>query len=227
MKIKTKSKTSHYFKATLVTATFATLLPNIANADDHGWFLRPNIGLSTLSDQTADSSGVLGATGQADINVDSGFVAGLGVGYRYNSNLAIELAWEYRTNDSSVILDNGVSVEESNYASNTFFLNAIYNFDSSNSWQPYVGAGLSWIQEVDIDLEVAGIESSFSSEGDLGFQVFAGIGYELNDHWQLQAELRYGSIGDIDLEAELNTLGSFSGADYDPTTVQLGLVYSF
>ena len=168
-----------------------------------------------------------GMSGEADINLDTGFTGGLGVGYRFNPRVALEFGWEYRSNDSSVTLNGSSEFDDGNYASNLFYLNGHYFFESSDKWQPYVGAGLTWIEEIDIDLERNGSEQSYSGDGDTGCQIFAGVNYELGNAWDLQTELRYGSISDIDLKGESGDPGAISGIDYETTTLQLGLVYRF
>ena len=191
------------------------------------WFVRPYVGLSQMSDLDSDFSDIDGLSGEADVDLDTGFTGGLGVGYRYTDNFAVEVGWEYRSNDSETTL-NGVSeFDDGNYASNIFYLNGHYFFAKNGSWQPYVGGGLTWVEEIDIDLERGGDELSYSGDGDTGFQVFAGIDYELNEAWKLQTELRYGSITDIDLKGEGNDEGEFDGIDYETTTLQIGLVYDF
>lgn len=219
---------NNYFKTTIVMAYCCAIsFTNTSLAMEKGWFIRPNIGVSLLSDQTVSSINVLDTSGIAEVNVDSGFVSGLGIGYAYSNNLVFELAWEYRSNESNVVLADDRLIEEGNYASNMFFLNTHYYFDTNSRWQPYVGAGLSWIQEIDIDLESEAGESSFATDGNIGFQLFAGLGYQLSDDWQIQAELRYGSIDDIDLTPEEGSQGSFANFDYQPTTLQVGLIYNF
>lgn len=198
-----------------------------AIAEDSKWFLRSNLGISNLSDFSANSESVFGASVVADIRLGSGQVAGLGIGYRLNSNISTEFAWEYRSNDSEVSLANGKRFEEGNYASNTFFLNALYHFDSVTKWRPYIGIGLGWLQEIDIDLESSGQEFSYSANGDIGFQIMGGVDYRLSDTWQLQAELRFSDFSDIKLESENGSIGSFNNFEYSPMTFQLALVYAF
>lgn len=219
---------NYYTKSGLLITSLmsATLIANTANADQ-SWFVRPNIGFSSMSDQTVNATDVADTSGSTDVNIGSGFLTGLGLGYRFNDKFSAELAWEYRTNDSEVSLSNGQLFEEGNYASNTFFLNAAYSFDNSTNWIPYIGAGLSWIQEVDIDIETDVDELSYSSDGDIGFQVFAGLGYQISGQWQLQTELRYGQTSGIELTSEDNTSGQFSEFDYTPITAQVSLVYDF
>ena len=197
-------------------------------AEDGSWFVRPYVGLSQMSNLTATSESVGSADGSSDIQLDSGFTAGFGVGYQYNENWAAELAWEYRSNDSEVTLPDGKIYTDGNYASNIFFISGFYYFKPfSESIKPYIGAGLSWIQEVDIDLEEGGTELSYSGDGDLGFQLFAGIEYTLSDRWALQTELRYGSTGEFDLQGEESTTGKINGLDYEPFTLQVGAKFNF
>lgn len=215
-----------YIKSIAVMTACLSINANVFAADGD-WFVRPVLGLSNLSDLSVTADNVAGATGETQIALDSGFAAGLGVGYQYNDNLAVEIAWEFRSNDSVVSLSNGVEFQDGNYASNTFFLNGLYYFDSSSKWRPYVGAGLAWIQEIDIDLEAQGQELSYSADGDVGFQAFAGLGYELSDRLELSGELRYLDIGDFDLSAEPGTTGQLLGLDYSPSSLSLALRYKF
>ena len=212
----------------LFSAAFAGMASyNVDAASEDRWFLRPQVGLSLISDFQARSNKVAGFSGPAEIKLDNGFAAGIGIGYRYSPNFAVELAWEYRSNDSEALIDGGTSLGSGNYASNTFFLNGLYFFSQSGRWQPYLGAGLSWLQEIDLDFEQDGVESSYSGDGDIGYQLFAGLNYDLTPDWGLQTELRYGSITSITLESEAGDGSSFSGMDYQPFTVQVGLIYRF
>ena len=214
------------------TRTFAitcliSAMPLTAIADDSNWFVRPYVGLSQMSDLSADFEDIDGLSGTADIDLDSGFTGGLGVGYRYTEQFAVEFGWEYRSNESSTTLAGTSEFEDGNYASNIFYLNGHYAFAASGNWQPYVGAGLTWVEEIDIDLERNGEELSYSGSGDTGYQVFAGVDYALNADWTLQSELRYGSITGIDLDGEAGDPGQITGLDYETTTLQVGLVYNF
>ncbi len=201
------------------------LANSVAAADN--WYVRPYVGLSQMSDLETRFDNIDGLSGQAEVDLDDGFVSGIGLGYRYNDNLAAEVGWEYRSNDSAVTLAGASTFDDGNYASNMLYVNMQYAFDRNGGWQPYVGAGLTWLQEIDIDLERSGQELSYSGDGDIGYQLFAGINYDLNQNWKLQTELRLGSISDIDLDGEGSSVGSFSGIDYETTSLQVGLVYEF
>lgn len=211
----------------LLTAASLLTLSAGATADEDTWFVRPYVGLSQMSDLSSDFTDIDGLSGDADIDLETGFTGGLGVGYRYTDNFAVEFGWEYRSNDSEVTLADTSEFDDGNYASNIFYLNGHYLFDKNGKWQPYAGAGLTWVQEVDIDLERGGEEPSYSGDSGTGYQVFAGVNYDLNDNWTLQSELRYGSITGIDLDGEGNDVGEFNNIDYETTTIQIGLVYDF
>ena len=213
-------------KPLLLSICLIALNANEAIAGDK-WFARPYAGTSQIANLSADFTAINGLSGEANIRLEDGFTSGIGIGYRYNNRFAAELGWEYRSNDSSATLANTYEFESGDYASNIFYLNGHYMFAKRGKLQPYAGAGLTWIQEIDIDLEQGGIERSFSGSGDLGYQVFAGFNYDLNQHWALQSELRYGSISDIELQAEGTNSGQFKNLNYETTTFQIGLVFKF
>lgn len=191
------------------------------------WYLRPYVGISQMSDLSADFEDIDGRSGDADIDLDSGFAGGLGIGYWLNERVALEFGWEYRSNDSSVTLAGESEFDDGNYASNLFYLNGAYHFDQQGQWRPYVGGGLTWIEEIDIDLEGGDEDLSYSGDGDTGYQVFAGVNYAIDANWTLQTELRYGSISGIDLDGESGAAGKLTDLDYETTTLQLGVLYQF
>ena len=204
------------------------LLGQQAFADtDGGWFIKPITGFSQMSSTDGNSIGVGTQDGVVDVDLDSGFLAGLGFGYRYNPSLSVELSWEYRTNDSETTLADGDLFDDGNYASNTFYLNGYYHFQTENRWTPYLGLGLGWIQEIDIDLERGGTEQSYSGDGDIGLQAMLGLEYELNSNWKFNTELRYSRFSSIDLEGEDGATGRIDDLEYDPLTVGVGFSYYF
>ncbi len=222
-------KSSHVQR--LVAATlFGSLLSgsNPSVAAGQGWSVVPYLGISQLGDQSAslseasaeDSVGI-------DVALDSGFTAGLAVRYDYaDSPWQSEFGWEYRSNDAVITPANSAALPGGNYASNTFYLNGRYMFNARNPWTPWVGGGLHWVQEVDLDSETAGTERSFSDSGGIGFQVMAGVDYKLSERFYLTSELRYSSNTGIDLSEEGGS-GSVLDIDYQPITLGLGVGYRF
>ena len=213
-------------KILLGTAFSLATTFNVSHANDNSWFVRANVGTSSVSDQNASANDFAVGINSLDASLDSGFAAGLGLGYQYTPSVGVELGWEYRSNDSAVTLNDGQVFPEGNYASNVFYLNGIYTFQTQSNWQPYAGVGVTWVQEIDIDIEKDGVERSFSNGGDTGVQAFVGVNRKLSPQLSLQGELRYGSISNIDLDEEDGN-GTLADLDYDPFTLQVGLQYRF
>jgi opacity protein-like surface antigen len=211
-----------------ILGLLGSVLPGIVLAGYEGWSTRPYLGLSQMGDISGDTQAIGTANGKADIGLSGGFTSGLGVAYRYNDRISAEFAWEYRTNDSEVTLADGTRYKDGNYASNIFFVNGFHHLTKVAGWEPYVGGGLSWIQEIDIDLETAGTELSYSGSGDIGWQVFAGAAREISEQWSVSGEVRYGSITGIDLDQEGGSgAGSIGKLDYQPITAQVAAIYHF
>ena len=215
-------KSQFYFLNRLMLLPVACAIPGLSMAAESktGLYLKPLLGLSQMSNQTARVDGPGLSNGPASIGLGNGFNAGLLLGYRMNSNWSVEVGWEYRTNEAEITLANGDRFSDGNYASNQFFINGLYHFAGSGRWEPYVGAGLLWGQEIDIDLEQGGIEQSFDGQGDIGVQVLAGVNYRLSETWTIGAEVRYGRTSGIDL-------GPIKDLNYSPTTVQFSMGYRF
>lgn len=214
-------------KCMINTILGMAIISGTVSADESDkWFVRSHFGFSQASDQSPKANNVGAGISSAEAEVDGGFTSGLGLGYQINEKWAAELGWEYRTNDAEVTLSNGETFTDGNYASNTVYLNGIYSLAKRGKWEPYLGAGLIWVQEIDIDLEEGDFERSFSDSGEIGYQVFAGVSRSINNKWSLQGEVRYGSISSIDLSEEAGD-GQLTGLDYKPLTLQLGVKYTF
>ena len=205
---------------------FVLVVAAIPARAEPGWYVKPYGGFSRLADTSGDRIDA-GASQSVDVDLSGGFLAGVGVGYRYGEHWVAEIAWEYRTNDSEILFADGTLYDDGNYASSVFYLNSYYQFASSGRWQPYIGAGVGWVQEIDIDLEGLGPEQSFSGDGDVALQVMGGVNYEIDDRWLIGGEIRYSKISEVDLDAESNAFGSIEGLDYDPWSVSLGVTYRF
>ena len=113
------------------------------------------------------------------------------------------------------------------YSSLTFAANGYYDFNlfGSDKARAYAGAGIAWLQEIDIDFEQNGVEQSFSSD-DVGFQLMLGARYNLGERWYLDAEARYLSATGISMDSEEGTGGTVT-ADYDPLSLTLGFGWQF
>lgn len=186
-------------------------------------------GANFLGDESYDQAGVATAGATGDSSFDTGMMAGAAAGYFFTDNIAAEIAWDYRRNDSdSNTFSDGTNFSSGDYASNIFFLNGYYHFNPvmKSKFRPYLGAGLGYVQEIDLDLEAGGVETSYSSDGEVAAQLIAGTAYELTKSWDLTADVRYVRAWGMDLKQE-NGTGQIKDIDYDPVSVTFGAVYKF
>lgn len=214
--------------AACMAAGSILVTPLPVQASGEGWSVVPYLGFSQLGDQSPDITGANDiADGRLDITIDSGFAAGLAVRYDYaNSPWTSEIGWEYRSNDSAATTADGSVLPDGNYASNIFYLNGRYALNEDKRLTPWVGGGLAWIQEIDLDSEDSDGERSFEDSGSIGFQVMVGADYYLNERIYLTSEVRYSNHSEIDLDEESGN-GRVTGIDYQPITLGLGAGFRF
>jgi len=198
-------------------------------ADDSGFYARGWVGLSGIGTDDLTAT-VEGLQVTADTDFSAGFTGGGAFGYRYNKNLRAEVDINYRSaeNDEVRVPATEITPEQTitdgNFASLTFGVNGIYEFPNGSKWTPYVGGGLAWVQEVDIDFEDESGEVEF--EGDeFGFTVLGGVRWQPTDGpWFFDAEFRYMGVGEVDLDGGEN--GTVT-ADYDPWSLNVGFGFRF
>ena len=213
-------KTFLYIPLFLLSAVPTSLLA------ESKWYAQATFGPNLLGDQDISYTDPANAT-SASSSFDTGFIAGGAVGYRYEGQWRTEVEIQYRTSPlDSVDIPNVGSFSDGDYSSLMLGLNAYYDFETAGmdrfSW--FAGAGIAWLQEVDIDFESAAGEQSYSSD-DLGFQLMLGARYDLTDNWYLVSDLRYLSVSSIDMTGE-GVPGTVS-ADYDPLAFNFGIGFSF
>jgi outer membrane protein W len=154
----------------------------------------------------------------------SGSGMGGAFGYRYGNGWSAELAWDYRSHDIKRI---GGTPVEGDFASTTAFINGYYRFDKLGIVRPFVGAGLGYVTEMDIDLNRDGSEQEYSRRGGVAVQAIVGGEMELTDQWSVSTDLRWSEMGSGSFQSS-STGATLSGKPkYQPTSVNLGLTYRF
>ena len=192
------------------------------------YYLKPHLGISMVQDNDFGQTGIAAPGAVGDGEYDNGWSAGLGVGYRYGNGWSAEIDWEYRTNDNdSLRFSDSTFFGEGNIASNIIYLNGYYHVELQDTrFRPFIGAGLGWVEEIDLDLESGGSERSYSGDGEMAWQVMAGVETEFAKDWRVQGELRYSQVSNVDL-AEEGGSGRINGLDYGAWSVGVGLIYDF
>jgi opacity protein-like surface antigen len=193
--------------------------------DYEGPVLKLHGGLNFALDSDFDGSNSTSfPSGEASL--DTGALVGMAGGYRFNRNFAADLEYTYRTNDINKIEGTGGTriADGGDLASVAIMANGSYYFDFAESWSPYIGLGIGFLQEIDSDVELVGI----SDQKDLEDQVFAwqamiGAEVPLDESWRLYGEGRFMSAPGPDLS---NNNGSY-GVDYNNLSLIVGVGYQF
>jgi outer membrane protein W len=197
-----------------------------SSQDPAGWygnlFAGPsNLGSTSLT-ETRNPGGSLGDRAE----FGSGFGFGGALGYRYGNGWAAEVAWDYRRHSLKKL---GGTTVDGDFASNTLFLNGYYRFAKWGEVRPFVGAGVGWTQEIDVDIQRAGRSLSYSRSGAAAVQLMFGGEVDLSNRWSVVADLRMMrvSAGNLKLEDGV-TGGTITGSPrYRPVSLNLGVTYRF
>jgi outer membrane protein W len=223
-----------FFGGLIVATILFAGVPVLANDDINNegrFFSKLYGGTSLLGNQSLSQTGVAAPGATSNASFDTGMAFGGAAGYYFTNNISAELAWDYRSNSlDKANFSDGTRFSDGDFASNIFFVNGYYHLDPimNSKFRPYVGAGLGYIQEIDFDLKNAsGVETSYSQDGKIAYQLIAGTSYGLNENWDLTADIRYMRADSIDLKRESGGTAELRNVDYDPVSLTLGAVYKF
>jgi|GEM_PF-2457985 len=212
-----------------------------ANDDDSGIYVRGNTGygLHTDADLTGDIIG--------DVESEGGLAGSAGIGYDFGNNWRLEGDYASLFTDLGAIGQAPSSVAKLN--TNSYMVNALYDFDMDalGKFEPYVGAGIGLVQG-----QLKAQAHSFTGEqgnfintpaclgGDfacavkdtdssLGWQLLAGLGYDISDNLTWDTHYRYLNAGDMDFTGHKN-FGGVANVNYEDVaahSVMTGLRYKF
>lgn len=212
--------------ATLLLGLGASLA-EAATSMDSRWSVKALFGATTMADQTLEFSGS-GPAQRTEAALDTGFLTGAAVGYELTPNWRVEAEFTYQSvNHDGLSPDVAAATGTGNYASKGFGLNGLYTFNAfgSERARTYVGLGLAWLTEIDVDFESDGGEASYSGD-DVGVQFMAGVRYDFTSRWFLDFGLRYLSVSSVKLNGEDGAPQRIV-ADYKPWSATLGIGWKF
>lgn len=205
----------------------AASLPLVAAADDSRWYVTADVGMNVLgSEDLAYRDGA--ASGSAEADFDPSFAGGGTVGWRLNDRWRLEGEVMYRRNEMDDLTLPGVGASTGgDFASLSLGASALYDFDlfDSENVTTFVGAGVVFVQEIDIDFEIGAQETSFETD-DIGFQVQFGARYDFGERWFLDTRVRYLALSGVEMEFPADT-SRIVESDYAPLTVTAGIGYRF
>jgi len=209
------------FAAITAFTTTATL-----SKEEPGSYLNLYTGTSNLSSTNLTESRPAASTLNGKAKFGSGVGLGGSYGYRYGNGWAAEIQWDYRRHDLKNVAGTTL---DGDFASNTLFLNGYYRFDKIGSIRPFLGAGIGWTQEIDIDITRNGQELSYSRSGGAAIQAIAGGEYDISEKWSLVGDLRWMRVNSGTFKAENAASGGVlvGKPKYQPVSLNLGLSYKF
>lgn len=211
----------------------ASLMPAtaMAQADSKGFYATIYAQQSRIGSSNFTESGALGAGNGLRAEFGTGLGFGGDIGYRYGNGWASEIEWNYRRHSLDALRQGSRNLtRDGDFASNILLINGLRRFSMGGGWTPYVGAGIGWVQEIDIDMTPsnAGAERGYSASSKSALQFIGGVEYALTPQWRLTADARWLRVGSVRLDNAVgNPGGSASSVDYNPVSVQVGLRYSF
>lgn len=194
--------------------------------DTAGFYANLYAGPSFLSSTNLTETRSAGGNVSGNASFDTGFGFGGAVGYRYGNGWAAELAWDYRSQGLKRV---GGTTADGDFASNTFFVNGYYRFAKWGIVRPFVGAGVGWTEEIDIDINRNGRSLSYSRSGAVAVQGILGGEIDLSAKWSLVGDIRAMGVSSGSFSSENgNAGGTLSGdLEYRPVSLNIGLSYRF
>ncbi|MFK8014267.1 MAG: porin family protein [Gammaproteobacteria bacterium] len=194
---------------------------------DKGFYATAIVGLGFLGSEDLNyRDGTVNSTAEGDF--EASFNGGGAIGYRFNKKWRVEHELMYRRNELDALTLEGIgAATEGDYASLSGGFSALYDFKpfDNDRLSAYVGAGVVWVQEIDIDFEVAGDEISFETDA-VGVQLQFGGRYDLFDNVYVDAGVRYLSVSGVEMELPADTTRIVE-ADYSPLSITVGLGWRF
>jgi len=209
----------------LIAAAVSALMaaPSLASAQDgSGWYLKGAVGYGAGTDIDV-TGGLLG-----DVEAEGNLAGNLGIGYDFGSNWRLELDGTTMWNDYGSLQQAPSTTAK--LRTDALMLNAIYDFSDFDRFVPYVGAGVGVVRgdasftasdfpNVDNTGQIRNpacvgtrstAEAFACDYGDedtgLGWQLLAGLGYNITDNLTWDTNYRYMQAADLDLD------GTFSNS---------------
>lgn len=214
------------YSPSLLLAALAVSTPAVAQ-EEHGFYASGVVGVGFLGSENVNyRDGTINATAKAEF--DASFTGGATAGYRLNDRWRIEGELLYRRNDLKDVTVDGIGASTGgDFASLSLGLGALYDFRpfGNERLRAYAGGSVVFVQEIDIDFEVGGSETSFETD-EFGFQFQLGARYDLSDALFADIGLRYLTVSGAKLEFPSDR-SRVVEADYAPVTVSAGLGWRF
>jgi opacity protein-like surface antigen len=215
-----------------------------------GWYIRGDIGMTNQAVNKLDNALYATATDLRiiDKNFESGMLFGVGVGYKWNSWLRLDVTGEYRGETGFHGMDvyslaadprfNNYTAKKSEWL---YLANIYADLGTWGGVTPFVGAGIGFARVGIHSFRDAGIANGNPTLGyadsdykwNIAYALHAGLAYELTKNFTVELAYRYVYLGD----GQSGDLIAFDGTntirnpmlfkDIDSHDLKLGIRYLF
>ena len=224
--------------ALMAAPSFASAQDSFSSVDEEGWYLKAMAGYGIGTD--IDITGGIDSSQHGNgIQAEGDVVGNLGVGYDFGENWRLELDGTTMFNDYGSISQTPSSFAK--LRTDAVMLNALYDFDEFGKFAPYVGAGVGLVftdatiaahdfPEADNSGQlrnpvcvgdrpsIAGFSCEYSDrDSGLGWQLLAGLGYDITDKLTWDTNYRYLQASDASLDGAIinAATGAFTSGQAD------------
>ena len=105
-----------------------------------GFYIRGDVGYGF----TSDPDGTTSAGAMTSESVDNAFLAGAGIGYRFDKHLRADLTFDYRSDADVVATTSGGTSVTSEVGGWTVMANAYWDVENMGGFTPYLGVGIGY-----------------------------------------------------------------------------------
>ncbi len=229
-------------KKTLVAlAVAAALVPSLAMAEAGDIVVRlrathiapdesSSLGTTTDANVAANTAQTLYGSPTAELRVDSNTIPELDLSYYFTKNIAAELILALGTRHDVTVTPG--TTDAKNLGSVNLLpptLSLQWHFNPDQTFDPYVGAGLSYIRAMDNGLQAENGLPIRVSRNSWGPAIQAGFDYNLENKWLINFDVKKIWF-DTKVETSLNngvTWAKIDQLDVDPWVVSVGFGKKF
>jgi outer membrane protein len=188
-----------------------------ARADDGPWEVRLR---GVYLDPANKSAAITGIAPENAIHINDKWLPDLDFEYFFTPNWSTELVLTYPQSQNVTVSGTPIGT----FKHLPPILTAKYDFLPDQDFQPYVGAGINVTSISDVNLAVPGVGELKLNSTSVGPALQAGFDYKLQDHWYLNADVKWAKIG-----SDLYLAGGprVSTVHIDPYLFGIGIGYRF
>ena len=178
--------------------------------DTEGFYFKPSIGYSDISDVTASVSNV-----SVTAEIDPGLTYGISFGYDFGNDIRTEIGYDKTTGDFSKIAGTSISGD---IDASTFSASVFKDFSGDSKFTPYIGAGFG-TTSIDVStLTISGTSYAGSNSDTETLTLTLGTNYEFNEGSNLFIEGNYRNVGDVTVSgvkySDISTIGVNAGIKF-------------